>query len=80
MFFSVDRIISGKAELMGEDRRTLAVLLEMLPPGTREGDMVFYGKDGFSPAPDKAAERRSRVAEMLGHLLHTSDDDDENAQ
>ncbi|MDL2214162.1 DUF3006 domain-containing protein [Clostridia bacterium OttesenSCG-928-O13] len=74
MFFSVDRIVSGKAMLIGEDKRPLEVSVDLLPPGTKEGDMLFYGKDGFSPAPDKTAERRTRVAGMLGTLLQMEDD------
>ncbi len=75
MFFSVDRIVGGKAELMGEDRSPLTVPVNMLPPGTREGDMLFYGKDGFCAAPDKTAERRGRVADMLGKMLHMTDEE-----
>lgn len=77
MFFSVDRIISGKAELIGEDKRPLAVPVDMLPPGTREGDMLYYSNGAFTPALDKTAERRSRVADMLERLLQMPDDETE---
>ncbi len=73
MFFSVDRIVGSKAELMGEDRSPLTVPVAMLPPGTREGDMLFYSKNGFSAAPEKTAERRSRVADMLAQMLKMPD-------
>lgn len=73
MYFSVDRIVNGKAELMGEDKRPLSVSVELLPPGTKEGDMLFYGSHGFVAAPDKTAERRGRVADMLEQLLHTEE-------
>ncbi len=80
MFFSVDRIISGRAVLIGQDGKPLEVPVNMLPNGTKEGDMLYYGKDGFTPAPEKTAERRSRVAGMLGVLLrgmHEPEDDKE---
>lgn len=77
MFFSVDRIIDGKAELIGEDKRPLTVPVSMLPPGTREGDMLYYANGAFTPAPDKTAERRSRVADMLERLLYMPDDETE---
>lgn len=75
MFFSVDRIVQGKATLVGEDKKPLEVPVAMLPPGAREGDMLYYGKAGFEPAPDKTAERRSRVAGMLELLLERPEEE-----
>ena len=77
MFFSVDRIGGETAELMGEDKRSLTVPVSLLPAGTREGDMLFYGREGFVAAPEKTAERRSRVADMLGKLLDMPDGTEE---
>ncbi len=70
MFFSVDRIVSGQAELIGEDGKPLRVPASMLPPGAKNGDMLWYENGSFTAAPDKTAERRQRVAGMLGQLLH----------
>lgn len=75
MFFSIDRIVSGKAELIGEDRKPLQVPVDMLPEGAKAGEMLFYSNGKFTLAPDKTAERRSRVAGMLGALLGGKMDD-----
>ncbi len=77
MFFTVDRVIPGGAVLVGEDGKTLKVSVHMLPQGAKEGEMLFYGKDGFTLAPEKTAERRSRMAGMLGELLRGRHDKDE---
>lgn len=77
MFFSIDRIImGGKAELIGEDRKPLQVPVDMLPEGAKPGDVLFYSNGKFTPAPEKTAERRSRVAGMLGMLLSGKLDDE----
>ena len=75
MFFSVDRFEGDMAELIGEDGKPLAVPADSLPPGTREGDMLYYGREGFTLAPDKTAERRARVADMLERLLSLPEDE-----
>lgn len=78
MYFSVDRIIKGKAVLIGEDRKPLTVPLDMLPAGTKSGDMLLYTNSGkFIQAEERARERRQGVAEMLGVLLKAEDDDGE---
>lgn len=73
MYFSVDRIIKKRAVLIGEDKKPLEVPLDMLPGGIKTGDMLYYDRGGFILTPDKAAERRERVAEMLEVLLKTPD-------
>lgn len=78
MYFSVDRIIKGKAMLIGEDRKPLEVSLSLLPPGTKSGDMLIYTNSGkFIQAEERARERREGVAEMLGILLKAEDDKNE---
>lgn len=75
MLFSLDRVLGQTAVLMGEDNAPLEVPLSMLPKGAKNGDMFWYEKGIFSPAPDKAAQRRTRVADMLGQLLKHGDDE-----
>ena len=74
MLFSVDRIIGGTAVLIGEDQKPLEVPLSMLPQGTKSGDMLYYEENCFQQAPEKAAERREAIAEMLGKLLAHGED------
>lgn len=76
MLFSLDRVVGKTAVLMGEDNKPLEVPLDMLPKGAKNGEMFWYEKGRFTPAPDKAAERRERVSGMLATLLHTHDDED----
>lgn len=72
MYFSVDKISGKLAELVGEDKKPLTVKTSMLPPGTRQGEMLYYNKGRFFAAPDKTAERRTAVANMLEKLLKNS--------
>lgn len=76
MFFSIDRIVGDIAVLIGEDGRALEVPVAMLPVGAKAGEMLYHGNEGFSLAPDKTAERRSRVAGMLELLLHHGDEEE----
>jgi hypothetical protein len=73
VFFSIDRFEGETAVLIGEDRRPLEVPVSLLPQGAKPGEMLFYGKDGFSPAPEKTAERRGRMAAILEKLLKQGD-------
>ena len=71
MFFSIDRIVEGRAVLEGEDRLLQEVPAELLPPGACEGDVLWRGEDGFHPAPEETKARRARLSGMLGQLLGT---------
>lgn len=75
MLFSIDRIIGGNTVLIGEDRKPLEVPSKMLPKNARSGDMLEYIDGKFIPAPDKAAQRRETIGQMLSLLLNTEDDD-----
>lgn len=74
MYFSIDRIVQGSAALVGEDGKPLEVPQSMLPQGAKEGDMLLYHKGVFTAAPEKTAERRKQVADMLAHLLGHPED------
>lgn len=74
MYFSLDRIVSGKAMLLGEDGKPLEVPLSMLPEGAQNGDMFFFENGKFTKDENKAKERRERVAEMLEVLLQGGDE------
>lgn len=74
MYFSVDRIVSGKAMLIGEDGKPLEVPVSMLPKGAKEGIMLWYEKGKFTLDEGKTEERRAQVAEMLGILLNSEDE------
>lgn len=76
MFFSIDRIVDGVAMLIGEDRKPLEVPAHMLPNGAKEGDTVRYRNGMFFPAPEKTAERRAMVADMLALLLQGDEEDE----
>lgn len=76
MYFSIDRIIKGKAMLIGEDKKPLEVPLSLLPEGVKSGDMLQYTSSGkFVMAEERARERREGVAEMLATLLGRGDDE-----
>lgn len=73
MYFSIDRIVSGRAMLIDEDKKPLEVPADMLPAGAKEGDMLFYAKGKFALDAKKTAERRERVGETLAMLLRARD-------
>ena len=74
MYFSIDRILGPAAVLIGEDGKPLDLPVSFLPEGSKPGDMLFYEEGKFTPAPEKAKERRERVAGMLGILLKHEDE------
>lgn len=74
MFFSIDRIVGGRAMLMGEDNKPLEVGVDLLPPGAKAGDMLYYEKGRFTAAPNKTRERRERMADVLGQLLRNREE------
>lgn len=77
MYFSIDRIIKGKAMLIGEDKKPLEVPLSLLPGGVKSGDMLLYTSSGkFVLAEERARERREGVADMLATLLKHGDDEE----
>lgn len=69
MFLSVDSITDGMALLIDDEGQTLELPVDFLPEGTREGDMLFYGRDGLVPAPDETEVRRAQAAGLLDALL-----------
>ncbi|NLW78788.1 MAG: DUF3006 domain-containing protein [Ruminococcaceae bacterium] len=74
MFFSIDRMASGRAVLMGEDGKPLEVGIDLLPPGAKAGDMLYYDKGRFTAAPEKTRERRERMADVLARLLRNREE------
>ena len=74
MYFSVDRIVSGRGMLIGEDGQPLEVPCSMLPPQAKEGSMLWYEGGKFTLDMGKTEERRKMVAEMLGVLLKSNDE------
>lgn len=69
MEYSVDSVQQQQATLVGRDGQILQLPLGDLPPGTVEGDVVLWQEGSFVPAPEKTAQRRAQVADLLAGIL-----------
>ncbi len=69
MFFSVDRIEQTHAVLIDEHGTPLQVPCRVLPEEAKDGDMLFYQNNTFSLDPQRTAQRRKTMAEVLRHML-----------
>lgn len=75
MFFSIDRIDSGRAVLVGEDEKLLEISSSMLPKGAKEGDVLQYHQGKFTIDKERTDQRRKEVARMLAKLLNKPDNE-----
>lgn len=60
--YSVDRIEEGFAVCEAENGTFENIVLEKLPEGVREGDILLLTEDGFSVLTNETEERRKRIA------------------
>lgn len=61
----VDRIVNGKAVLLGSRRQQTILPLKDLPPGVREGDILLNGR----PSKRETTQSKGRVQDLLGQIL-----------
>lgn len=76
MYFSIDRIVKGKATLIGEDKKPLVVSQSLLPAGSKSGDVLLYKNGKFVNDTEKTLQRRQRMGEMLTTLLYTKEEEE----
>lgn len=59
----VDRIVENIAVLEKEDSSHYEVSLNELPTGTKEGSVLRFDGEAYSPDYDEEAERKRRISE-----------------
>lgn len=74
MYYSVEAISDGLAQLAADDGGRLQVAAGQLPPGTALGDVVQREGCGFLPAPEETQRRKAHVQALLEKLLHREAD------
>lgn len=65
MFWSVDRIESGQAVCIGDTEQQRVLPLSALPPGTKEGTVLWEEKGVYRIDREEETRRRERIAALL---------------
>lgn len=69
MYYSVDKMEHGIAELLDDEGNVKVVEASFLPAGVREGDVVYYEENRYTAAPYETERRRKETQEILKRLL-----------